>query len=83
MGELKLYFPDLVFSQTENWLYPTLSLFAEIGGYVGLLLGYSAMHIVDYIGGLLDRRIDHIDRKKKGLDKKLDLQPNSIFQLAA
>ncbi len=32
----------------ENYLYSLLSLFAEMGGYVGLLLGLSFLEVTRY-----------------------------------
>ena len=40
-SQLLLYFPPRVLRSNENYLYTILTLLAEIGGYMGLLLGYS------------------------------------------
>ena len=53
-GQLYLYFaPRTMFSE-ELELYTSLSLMAEIGGYVGLLLGASLVNIGQINGVLLD-----------------------------
>ena len=42
---LKLYFKNNVFVRTSHVAYPFESLLAEVGGYLGLLLGVSLMDI--------------------------------------
>lgn len=45
----------------EDFLYPFLSLAAEIGGYVGVLLGVSFFNLASFlrkhIGDWIDRRL--------------------------
>ncbi|QQP34739.1 Uncharacterized protein FKW44_022728, partial [Caligus rogercresseyi] len=55
-GELFLYYAPKVFLSEENYLYTLLSLLAEIGGYVGLLLGVSFFHVAGVISDILDRK---------------------------
>ena len=42
---LYLYFPTNLFKSEEHFLYHSNNLFAEIGGYVGLLLGLSLLDL--------------------------------------
>ena len=41
-----VYFPTRIMISTEEELYSSLSMLAEIGGYVGLLLGFSLWNVV-------------------------------------
>ena len=52
----------------ELQLYTSLSLMAEIGGYVGLLLGVSLWHFASWMNDLLEAKI-----------KKLDAETNRIY----
>ena len=52
----------------ELQLNTSLSLMAEIGGYVGLLLGVSLWHFVSWINNMLEVKI-----------KKLDAETNQIY----
>ena len=42
---LQIYFKNLVTVKKSHISYPIESLFAELGGYLGLLLGVSLMDI--------------------------------------
>ena len=54
----------------ELTLYTPLSLFAEIGGYVGLLLGMSLWTFASWISDLLEVKIKKIEDG----DKTIPLQ---------
>ncbi|XP_040580132.1 uncharacterized protein [Lepeophtheirus salmonis] len=56
-GELLLYYAPKVMLSQEHYLYQVLSLLAEIGGYVGLLLGVSFFHVTGIINEVIDRKI--------------------------
>ena len=58
MGRVRFYFPQLTILSEENYLYTTLTLLAEIGGYLGLLLGVSFLNIVDWVQRFLQDKID-------------------------
>ena len=49
------YFPKDVKSTFEYLLYDSLSMVAEIGGYLGLLLGFSCLDITVIFNNVLDR----------------------------
>jgi hypothetical protein len=51
----------------EMELYTSLSLMAEIGGYVGLLLGVSLWHFATWIS-------DSLEVKIKDLESKYDIR---------
>ena len=69
-GQLYLYFaPRTMFSE-ELTLYTPLSLFAEIGGYMGLLLGMSLWNFASWISDILEVKI----KKLEDSDKTIPLQ---------
>ena len=47
-----IYFPTRIMISTEEDLYPSLSMLAEIGGYLGLLLGFSLWNLVDWFSNI-------------------------------
>ena len=55
--QLVLYFQSRIQIGTEQYLYTVLSLFAEVGGYVGLILGYSLLNLAELIISAFDRRL--------------------------
>ena len=44
-----IHFPKWIEISKENVLYTSLSLLAEIGGYVGIFLGYSLLNLADVV----------------------------------
>ena len=46
---LILYFKSVVTRSSEKYLYTWRNLFAEIGGYVGIFLGFSFLSLTDAI----------------------------------
>ena len=42
----------------EHHFYSVLSLLAEIGGYLGLLLGVSFLNFASWLAGILQKKID-------------------------
>ena len=52
-GALKLLFPQFIKVSETEWSYSSLSLLAEVGGYVGLFLGISVNQISSVIETLL------------------------------
>ena len=61
---LYLYYAPRVTQSIEHWLYTVLSLFAEIGGYVGLILGYSLFNLAAWISDLIEQRIKKMEQEK-------------------
>ena len=55
---LYLYYAPRVTQNIEHRLYTVVSLFAEIGGYVGLILGYSLFNVVGWMSEMIDSRIN-------------------------
>ena len=49
---VQLVLSDVIKVQTSFWSYPIISLLAEVGGYVGLLLGISLLDITKIIDRL-------------------------------
>ena len=56
-GDIYFYFAQRVILSEENPFYSFLSLMAEIGGYVGLLLGVSLFHFAGWLSALLEKQI--------------------------
>ena len=65
-----IYYPSKVTQSIEHPLYTVLNLFAEIGGYVGLILGYSLFHLAAVMKGV-------IDTVAKKMDERNKIRPNS------
>ena len=51
------FFSEMMVTE-QNWAYGFMSFIAENGGFVGLFLGYSFLHIRDIINGMI-KRINH------------------------
>ena len=45
---IKLFFQPVVSQSIEKYLYTLLDLMAEVGGYVGIMVGYSLLSFVEY-----------------------------------
>ena len=54
-GTLYLKFPETTTISTDQYSYTWLNLVAEVGGYVGLFLGYSVYQMTDLIDLLLQK----------------------------
>ena len=59
------YFPQKMLVIKENYLYTVLNLLAEIGGYMGLLLGYSLFNIATFVNKIIDY---HIKKKMSNIN---------------
>ena len=57
LPQLVLYFQSKVQTGRENYLYFLLSFFAEVGGYVGLIMGYSLLNLGEFIISTLTREM--------------------------
>ena len=55
----------------ELELYTSLSLMAEIGGYVGLLLGVSLWHFASWISDLLEVKIQKLEAESNRIEPKV------------
>ena len=51
---IKFYFKKVIKNSEEYYLYNELSLFANIGGLLGLMLGISLVNVRDVIGRMLE-----------------------------
>ena len=58
LGDIAFYFSQNVVMSEEHYFYTELSLLAEIGGYLGLLLGVSLFNLADWTAGLLQEKIN-------------------------
>ena len=50
------YFPPLILANEELYLYTVLTMVAEVGGYIGLLLGVSFLQLAE-VGATITRNI--------------------------
>ena len=57
-GSINFYFEKRVLLSEEHYFYTGLSLLAEIGGYLGLLLGVSFLNFASWIALLVQRKIN-------------------------
>ena len=57
-GLIWFYFEKRVVLSKENYFYSGMTLFAEIGGYLGLLLGVSFLNFASWLGTLLPAKIN-------------------------
>ena len=55
---ITLYFEQRVVISEEHLFYSSLSLIAEIGGYLGLLLGVSFLNFAAWAAALIQRKIN-------------------------
>ena len=55
----------------ELTLYTPLSLFAEIGGYVGLLLGVSIWNFAAWISDILESKIQKLQNGEMPIASKV------------
>ena len=56
-GLLYLYYAPRVTKSIERVLYTALNLFAEIGGYVGMIMGYSLFHVAALISNAIETKL--------------------------
>ena len=54
----------------EEELYTVLELLAEIGGHVGLFLGYSFWSCAGWISDILEIQIQNLEREEQEDDKE-------------
>ena len=54
-GTLQLLFQPMVSASVEKDLYSLGSLGAEIGGYVGMMVGYSILSFVEFLFSLMKK----------------------------
>ena len=79
--QLVLYFQSRIQIGTEHYLYTLLSFFAEVGGYVSLILGYSLLNIAEVIVAAFDKKLRKLihflciewDGRKEGIEPSQNL----------
>ena len=64
-GLLYLYYAPRVTQSEEHLLYTLLNLFAEIGGYVGLILGYSLFHVAALISSAIETKVKRMEAENE------------------
>ena len=59
-GSINLYFEKRVVMSKEHYFYSGLSLLAEIGGYLGLLLGISFLNFASWVAIVVQSKINDL-----------------------
>ena len=60
--QVRLFFQSKVMIGREEYLYNFLSFFAEVGGYVGLILGFSLLNLTQLVITALEKMISKIHK---------------------
>ena len=72
---IHIYFSPLVEKITEHYLYTPVSMLADVGGYIGLLLGISVLHLAKFLHRVFNWKIEE-------LEKQLNIEnKNTIFSM--
>ncbi len=61
----------------EKYLHSVLSVVAEIGGYTGLLLGFSCFHLVKIVVKLMENEVEKTKENMKAFQR--EFQPKIAF----
>jgi len=80
-SQVYFYFQSKTMINEESLLYTALSLFAEIGGYVGLLLGVAIFHLADLINKILDSQVVGYQKKMEEEQKKEQVEGSELYQV--
>ena len=72
-GLLYFYFAQRVPLIREHYFYLFLSLMAEIGGYVGLILGYSLYNLAAVINTCIDVKIKAMEENERLENQRLEM----------
>ena len=84
---VKLYFKMAVNIQRNILAYSTLSFLAEVGGYIGLLLGFSLLDLSKVIKNLTPNIKKRYNVKRRTKEERTKVQPKvnprKIFTLAS
>ncbi len=67
-GRAYLYFPPRILVNKEDYFYSFLSTVAEIGGYVGLLMGISFLHLASTANRFLEGKIKAMEEQEDNSD---------------
>ena len=68
---LDIRYPETTKISTDQYAYTWLNLVAEVGGYVGLFLGYSVYQMTDLVDILLQRNwVEDLKKACRNIRKK-------------
>ena len=71
IGALDIRFPEKTTISTDQYSYTWLNLVAELGGYVGLFLGYSVYQLTDLIDFFLQKNwIEGLKKAYRNIQKQ-------------
>ena len=70
-ADLDIRFPETTTISTDQYSYTWLNLVAELGGYVGLFLGYSVYQLTDLIDFFLQKNwIEGLKKAYRNIQKQ-------------
>ena len=64
-SRIYVYFPQRVVLSTEGFVYEFTELIGEVGGYIGMLLGFSIMDLALTICQLIAKKSEEFQTKNK------------------
>ena len=77
--QISIYFSPYVMKITEKYLYSPLGMLADVGGYIGLLLGYSFLHLAKLVYKMFNTKIQELEDNNK--IRNIELDSRKGFQL--
>ena len=80
-ASVTIYYAPMVTQSSEHWVYTVLVLFGEIGGYVGLILGYSLFNLASWIIDFFKQWAKEKEKKNIGL-MKIHKSPEQTNRMA-
>ena len=75
--QIVIYFSPYVTKVTEKYLYSLLGMLADVGGYIGLLLGYSFLHLAKLVYKMFSTKIQELEDKNKIRNIEMDSRKGS------
>ena len=61
----KIYFQENINLSIEDYIFPFLNLVADLGAYLTILLGISALDAISFFIGVLDKQIKSKEEEKR------------------
>ena len=72
---MDIFYKSLNFEQiSSHEAFPSISLLSEIGGFMGLLLGASALTVVEVVDFLILQVVRRLRKKPDPPDNSIELQ---------
>ena len=74
ISSVSIIFHELITMSTDQYSYNWLNLVAEVGGYVGLFLGYSVFQLTDLLDKIIFFKIANSNLLPKKIPLKTELK---------